>query len=85
MKNTEIIKKALHKADGVLYPVAGRKDKVFIVLSGSEGGLEHAGKLAEYLVSVCYADKQRGKSLFGDLGNSDKQILGNRNFEFVGQ
>lgn len=49
MKNTEIIKKTLHKADGVLYPVAGRKDKVFIVLSGSEGGLEHAGKLAKYL------------------------------------
>lgn len=49
MKNTEIIKKTLHKADGVLYPVAGRKDKVFIVLSGSEGGLEHAGKLAKHL------------------------------------
>ena len=39
----------LHKADGVLYPVAGRKDKVVITLSGSEGRLEHAKKLAKYL------------------------------------
>lgn len=43
------MKKILHKADGVLYPVADRKDKVMIVLSGSEGGLEHAQKLAKYL------------------------------------
>lgn len=43
------IKVTLHKADGVLYPVAGRKDKVVITMSGSEGGLEHAGKLAKYL------------------------------------
>lgn len=42
MKKSEIIKETLHKADGVLYPVTGRKDKVVIVLSGSEGGLEHA-------------------------------------------
>ena len=40
----ETIKETLHKADCVLYPVNGRKDKVVIVLSGSEGGLEHTGK-----------------------------------------
>lgn len=34
--------------DGVLYPVDGRKDKIMIVMSGSEGGLEHAGKMAHY-------------------------------------
>lgn len=45
----ENIKITLHKADGVLYPVNGRKDKVVIVLSGSEGGLEHTKKLAKYL------------------------------------
>ena len=49
MKSSEIIKQSLHKADGVLYPVTGRKDKIVITLSGSEGGLEHAGKLAKYL------------------------------------
>lgn len=49
MKGSEIIKETLNKADGVLYPVPGRKDKVVIVLSGSEGGLEHAEKLARYL------------------------------------
>lgn len=35
--------------DGILYPVDGRKDKIIIVMSGSEGGLEHAGKMAHYL------------------------------------
>ena len=49
MADSETIKVILHKADGVLYPVAGRKDKAMIVLSGSEGGLEHAGKLAKDL------------------------------------
>lgn len=49
MKDPEIIKETLHKADVVLYPVSGRKDKVVITLSGSEGGLEHAEKLAKYL------------------------------------
>ena len=49
MKGSETIKVTLYKADGVLYPVAGRKDKVVIVLSGSEGGLEHAEKLAKCL------------------------------------
>lgn len=49
MKGSEMVKKTIHKADGVLYPVTGRKDKVVITLSGSEGGLEHAGKLAKYL------------------------------------
>ena len=49
MGSSEHIKVTLNKADGVLYPVAGRKDKVVITMSGSEGGLEHAGKLAKYL------------------------------------
>jgi len=38
-------------ADAVLFPVSDRKDKVVITLSGSEGGLEHAEKLARYLQS----------------------------------
>lgn len=33
MKSSAIVKKALHKADGVLYPVADRKDKVVITIS----------------------------------------------------
>lgn len=49
MKSSEITKEILHKADGVLYPVPSRKDKVVITLSGSEGGLEHAEKLAKFL------------------------------------
>ncbi len=35
--------------DGVLFPVEGRKDKIIIIFSGSEGGLEHAQKSARYL------------------------------------
>lgn len=35
--------------DGVLYPVSKEKSKVVITMSGSEGGLEHAGKLAHFL------------------------------------
>ena len=49
MKGSEIVKVTLYKADCVLYSVTGRKDKVVITLSGSEGGLEHAEKLAKYL------------------------------------
>lgn len=44
MKGSETIKETLHKADCVLYLVADRRDKVVIVLSGSECGLEHTGK-----------------------------------------
>ena len=44
MKGSETIKETLHKADCVLYPVGDRRDKVVIVLSGSEGGLEYTGK-----------------------------------------
>ena len=33
MKSSAIVKKALHKADSVLYPVAGRKDKLVITMS----------------------------------------------------
>ncbi len=46
MKNTKV---TIYRADGVLYPANNRKDKVVIVLSGSEGGLEHTKKLARYL------------------------------------
>lgn len=34
--------------DGVLYPVGGRKDRIMIILSGSEGGVSDAKKLAVY-------------------------------------
>lgn len=33
MKSSAIVKKALHKAYGVLYPTVGRKDKVVITMS----------------------------------------------------
>lgn len=33
MKSSAIVKKALHKVDGVLYPVASRKNKVVITIS----------------------------------------------------
>jgi esterase/lipase len=35
--------------DGALYPAGNSKDKIVIVFSGSEGGLEHAGKCCRYL------------------------------------
>lgn len=35
--------------DGILYPVNHYKDKIVIVVSGSDGGLEHASKHARYL------------------------------------
>ena len=49
MKGSETIKETLHKADCVLYLVADRRDKVVIVLSDSEDGLEHTGKWREKL------------------------------------
>lgn len=33
MRSSSIVKKALHKADSVLYLVAGRKEKVVITIS----------------------------------------------------
>lgn len=36
MKSSAIVKKALHKTDGVLYPVAGRKDKAVITISSCD-------------------------------------------------
>ena len=33
MKSSEIVKKALHKAGGVLHSTVGRKDKVVITMS----------------------------------------------------
>lgn len=35
--------------DGIWYPADGSKEKVMIVVSGSDGGLEHAGKHAHFL------------------------------------
>ncbi|UZT81289.1 acyl-CoA thioester hydrolase/BAAT C-terminal domain-containing protein [Caproicibacterium sp. BJN0003] len=35
--------------DGVMYPVSKEKNKVVIVMSGSEGGLNHTEKLAHFL------------------------------------
>lgn len=35
--------------DGVLYPIPDRKDKVVVVISGSEGGLKYTRKCAQYL------------------------------------
>ena len=36
--------------DGVLYPVPDRTDQAVIVMFGSEGGTEHAGKCAHFLL-----------------------------------
>lgn len=38
-----------NKMDAILYPAGGRKDKVMIVISGSEGGMDYAKKMAEFL------------------------------------
>ena len=35
--------------DGIWYPADGSKEKIMIVVSGSDGGLEHAGKHAHFL------------------------------------
>lgn len=35
--------------DGVLYPCKNRKDKIIIVIGGSDGGLEHTEKAARFL------------------------------------
>lgn len=35
--------------DGILYPAEDRKDRIMIVFTGSEGGLDHAKKTAKYL------------------------------------
>lgn len=46
MKKYEVREKSW---DGVLYPVFKEKSIVVITMSGSEGGLEHAGRLAHFL------------------------------------
>ena len=46
MKKYEVHEKSW---DGILYPVFKEKSKIVITVSGSEGGLEHAGKLARFL------------------------------------
>lgn len=45
----ETVKISEKNWDGILYKAAERADKVMIVMSGSEGGLEHAGKMARFL------------------------------------
>lgn len=47
-KNTEY-KVYQNHWDGILFPVNGKKDKIIICMSGSEGGMEHAGKVARFL------------------------------------
>lgn len=57
--------------DGALYSVGNRKDKVVITLSGSEGGLAHAQKLARFhmeqgipaLAVGYFGTKSTGKAL----------------------
>lgn len=57
--------------DAILYPVKDRKDKIIITLSGTEGGLQHAGKLARFhqgqgmpaLALGYFGTKGTGKSL----------------------
>ena len=57
--------------DGVLYPANGRLDKVIIVVSGSDGGLGHAKKMARWfqqnnvptLAVGYFATKHTGKYL----------------------
>ena len=46
MKKYEVHEKSW---DGILYPVFKEKSKIVITVSGSEGELEHAGKLARFL------------------------------------
>ena len=58
---------------GILYPVENRKDKVVITLSGSEGGMEHAEKMAKFhqsqkmpaLALAYFGTEQTGKWLSG--------------------
>lgn len=57
--------------DGVLYTADGSKKKIMIVMSGSEGGLEHAEKLARFLADnnvpalafALFKTKHTGKNL----------------------
>ena len=56
---------------GILYPVGNRKDKVVITVSGSEGGMEHAEKMAKFhqsqgmpaLALAYFGTEQTGKWL----------------------
>ena len=57
--------------DGILYEANGRKDKVMIVMSGSDGGLKYAKKMAQYLADngvaslalALFGTKHTGKAL----------------------
>ena len=65
---TEIKKEGFQ---GSLYPVGDRKDKVIIAVSGSEGGMEHAEKMARFhqsqgmpsLALAYFGTEQTGKWL----------------------
>lgn len=48
-KNAEYHRINVSSWDGIWYPADGSKEKVMIVVSGSDGGLEHAGKHAHFL------------------------------------
>ena len=48
-KNAEYHKISESDWDGIWYPADGGKEKIMIVVSGSDGGLEHAGKHAHFL------------------------------------
>lgn len=48
-KSAENYKISENSWDGIWYPADGSREKVVIVVSGSDGGLEHAGKHAHYL------------------------------------
>nr|MCR4790029.1 hypothetical protein [Treponemataceae bacterium] len=51
--STNLLKKniAFNNFDAVIYPVPGNTEKALIIVSGSEGGLEYAEKMAEYFQS----------------------------------
>lgn len=57
--------------DGIWYPVNGKLEKIMIVISGSDGGLEHAEKAAKYLAEhgipafalALFKTRQTGKNL----------------------
>lgn len=48
-KNAEYHKISENSWDGIWYPSDGSREKAVIVVSGSDGGLEHAGKHAHFL------------------------------------
>ncbi|MDO4633690.1 MAG: acyl-CoA thioester hydrolase/BAAT C-terminal domain-containing protein [Eubacteriales bacterium] len=85
----------IYHADGVWYPAKARKDKVLIVMSGSEGGTEHAEKTCWFLqdhgipsLALGYfKTKNSGKNLDRiELENVEAAIswLRNQGYEKIG-